>query len=101
MLAAISADSVADSQSWLDELDEDEKITFPILSDGSLQVARAYGVYDHAHQMALPALIVVGADDGTVRWKRVSESIADRPDWEVIREVLSQLPRPQRSLRER
>lgn len=101
MLAAISADSVADSQSWLDELDEEEKLTFPVLSDTSLQVARAYGVYDHAHQMALPALIVVGADDGAVRWKRISDSIADRPDWEVIRDALAQLPPPQRSLRER
>lgn len=101
VLAAISADPVADSEAWLNELDPAERIGFPVLSDSALQVARAYGVVDHAHGMALPALVVVGADDGTIRWKRISESIADRPDWEVIRDVLAELPPPQRSLRER
>lgn len=85
---------MADSEAWLAELDPEERVEFPLLSDSSLQVARAYGVLDHAHGLALPAIVIVSADDGTIRWQQVGESIADRPEWEVVRDALRQLPPP-------
>lgn len=93
MLAGISADPVEDTRAWQDEEPPWERIDFPLLSDVDLAVTKAYGVYDAAHEIALPAVVVVHAD-GTVRWTRVGESMADRPSPDEVIEAVRQLGPP-------
>ncbi len=80
-LAAISVDPVERSQELIARLAAEEggaRLGFPLLSDPGGATAKAYGAYDPAHRVALPATIVVSRS-GEVEWKRVGGSIADRP----------------------
>lgn len=53
-------------------------VTFPILSDPSLEAIRAYGVEDVGKDISKPATVIVNKD-GTVRWVYVGDRPADRP----------------------
>ncbi|MCO5164762.1 MAG: redoxin domain-containing protein [Planctomycetes bacterium] len=94
MLAGISADPPEDTRAWQADEDPEDRLSFPLLSDADLAVCKAYGVHDAAHGMALPAVVVVHAEDGTVRWTRVGESIADRPTLDELLEVVRRLGPP-------
>jgi peroxiredoxin len=80
-VAAISVDPPEASRALLERLAADDPpaaIDFPVLSDPGGAVARAYGVYDARHEIALPATIIVRAP-GEVTWKHVGETVTDRP----------------------
>ena len=49
-LIGLSVDSVYSHLSWIDWIEENfgQKITFPVIEDSSLQIAKAYGMIDHA-----------------------------------------------------
>lgn len=66
-------------------------MSFPLLSDADRAVCKAYGVFDAEHDIALPSMIVVHAVDGTVRWTRVGDSIADRPTVDDLIEAVRRL----------
>ena len=73
-LAAVSVDPVGRSRALADKLG----LGFPVLADTAGTVARAYGVWHASAGIALPSVIVVDPK-GAVRWRRVSESVMDRP----------------------
>lgn len=64
------------------------------MSDPDLAACKAFGVFDAAHEIALPAVVVVHAQDGTVRWTKVGDSIADRPALDELLEVVRGLGPP-------
>ena len=73
-MAAISVDEQAESEKLAQEL----KIPFPLLRDDRLAVATAYGVAMEGRDIAVPSVFVV-RQDGRIFWKKVGESIRDRP----------------------
>lgn len=97
VIAGISADSVEDTRDWQADEDIFDQISFPLLSDADRAVCKAYGVFDAAHDIALPAVVVVHGPDGAVRWTRVSESMADRPSADEVLEVVRRLGPPRRA----
>jgi peroxiredoxin len=66
----------------VDELDEEKRMVarlglgFPVLSDGALEVARAYGAAEGSDEFAKPALVVLRRD-GSVHWKQIGELASD------------------------
>ena len=93
-VAAISVDDAAKSSDLLDrlaKLDPPSKIEFPLLSDPGGAVAKAYGIWDERHEIALPATIIVGPD-GRVAWTHVGDTITDRPAEDAIIEALRAIP---------
>ena len=87
-LAAISADPREDSVALAEHLG----IDFPLLSDGDLKVANAYGVAMAGGDIAVPATFVI-LPDRTVYWRKVGESMADRPSVEELLEVVGRAVR--------
>ena len=81
-VAAISADEVEDSVQLADSL----AIGFPLLSDTDLKAAVAWGVAMEGRDIAVPATFVV-TQDRKIFWKKVGESMTDRPSNEEILEV--------------
>ncbi|MBK7399596.1 MAG: redoxin domain-containing protein [Myxococcales bacterium] len=75
----ISVDAREDSVALIAKLG----LHFPLLSDADLRVAAAYGVAMEGRDIAVPAVFVV-ARDGTITWKRVGESITDRPSAALV-----------------
>ena len=73
-MAAISVDEQAESEKLAREL----AIPFPLLRDDHLEVATAYGVAMEGRDIAVPAVFVIQRD-GRIFWKKVGESIRDRP----------------------
>ena len=49
-LIGLSVDSVYSHLSWIDWIEENfgQKVTFPVLEDSSMQIARAYGMIDES-----------------------------------------------------
>lgn len=86
-IVGISVDPIAKSE----ELSERLGLGFPLLSDEDATVIRAYGVFHAEKRIALPAVVIVDRD-GIVRWRRVSDSVTDRPDEDVLLNVVSRLP---------
>lgn len=91
MVAAISADARDDTVAWQADEDPEDRLGFPLLSDPESRVAKAYGVYDAPHEMALPAVFVIDRE-GAIRWRQVGDSIADRPPAEAVLEHLAPQP---------
>jgi peroxiredoxin len=78
-LAAISVDAPEDSAALAAKLAEDGgPLGFPLLCDPTRAAAKAFGVYDSEHDIALPAILILGRDR-RVAWKYVGESVFDRP----------------------
>jgi alkyl hydroperoxide reductase subunit AhpC len=90
VLAGISADPVAETAEWQADEDEEDRISFPLLSDADLATCKAYGVHDVENEICLPAVVIVHAQDGTIRWARSSTTVGDRPS---VDEVLEQVKR--------
>ena len=53
-------------------------VTFPIVTERAMEVAKAYGVRQRGLDLALPATFVVD-EGGTVRFVRVGANPLDRP----------------------
>lgn len=72
----------------LEQLKEDgTPLDIPLYSDPSRAAVKALGIYDYAHDIALPAVLVLG-DSSEVVWKYVSDSIFDRPTEEAVLEAI-------------
>ncbi len=71
-----------------------ERISFPLLSDADLATCKAYGVHDAENSICLPAIVLVRAGDGTIRWTRVSSTIGDRPSVDEVVEQVKRLGKP-------
>jgi peroxiredoxin len=82
-LVAVSADRPEEAAQLAKRL----ALTFPVRPDPELRVAAAHGVRQAGLGVALPALFIVDAT-GKVRWRKVGESIPDRP---TVDEVLAAL----------
>jgi peroxiredoxin len=80
---AVSADHPAD----LEELRVRFRLSFPLVSDPDVLIAKAYGVRQKDRELALPSVFVVGPD-GKIRFVRVGRSPVDRVP---IRDVLAAL----------
>ena len=87
-LAAVATDPVETSR----ELVKDRKLGFPILSDPTGEAIQAFGVWHAEKKIALPAIIVIDRT-GKVRWRRVGESVTDRPEEDEVLDVVAGLER--------
>jgi peroxiredoxin len=81
-LAAISVDAREESVELADKLG----IHYPLLRDADLKVAMAYGVAMKGRDIAIPAVFVV-SPSGAIVWKKVGESMTDRPSVDRIMEM--------------
>ncbi len=70
----MSVDEEGDSAVFASELG----IEFPLLRDGDLKIASAYGVAMAGKDIAVPAVFVI-RKDGKIHWRKVGESVTDRP----------------------
>lgn len=91
MLVAISVDPPEKTRAMLaGRAEAGEALTFPVLCDPTRAAVEAYGVHDRAHDIALPATVILDRQ-GRVAWKYVGESIVDRPDEAAVLEALRAL----------
>ena len=69
-------------------------LSFSILSDARLDVARAWGVFDHddpkSRSIPIPATYVVD-ESGFIAWRFIGKSTRDRPEPDEILYQLAQL----------
>ncbi len=92
-LAAISVDAPEVSAKLASELAADGgPLGFPLLSDPSRAAVKAFGVHDAEHDIALPAVLILG-ERGEVAWKHVGDGILDRPEEDAIIGALAALTR--------
>ncbi len=92
--AEILAISV-DSPFTLNKFKEDQKLNFTLLSDFNKEVSRAYGALYEEFVMGMKGVSKRSAfvidKEGTVRYAEVLESAGDLPNFEAIKQTLSQL----------
>ncbi len=88
-MVAISADEHAESRIFANE----GNLPFPLLRDGDLQVANAYGVAMVGDDIAIPSTFVIGRD-GRIHAKWVGETMADRPELDEVLTLLDSLRQP-------
>jgi peroxiredoxin len=82
-LAAISVDERSDSEALARSL----LIGYPLLRDDGLRIATAYGVAMQGRDIAIPAVFVV-LPSGVIFWKKVGESMLERPrTGQILEEV--------------
>ena len=72
-----------DSPEASSQLAEKLGIHYPLLCDGDLRVAIAYGVAMEGRDIAVLSVFVVRSDR-TIAWSKVGESVTDRPTPEVV-----------------
>ena len=90
-LLAISVDTPDKTQGMLDMLKQKEMaLPFPVVCDPTKATVKAHGVYDHAHDIALPAILILDKA-GKVAWKYVGESVFDRPEEAELVATLTRL----------
>lgn len=90
-LVAVSVDRPEDSKALLARLkQEGTPLEFPLLCDPSRAAVRAMGVYDAAHDIALPSTMILDRG-GKIAWKYVAESIMDRPAEDELISALKRL----------
>jgi peroxiredoxin len=78
-LIAISADSPEQTQALLAKLrTKGTPLEFPVVTDPDRAACKALGFYDKAHDIALPAIVILDRL-GKVRWTYAGESVFDRP----------------------
>src|SRR5262245_26045668 len=82
-LAAISVDEREESVTFAKQLGA----RYPLLLDEGLRVSSAYGVAMQGRDIPVPAVFVV-LPGGKIVWRKVGESIADRPSSAEILDVL-------------
>ncbi|MBL4844045.1 MAG: peroxiredoxin family protein [Planctomycetes bacterium] len=79
-LVAISADTSEQTRALLEKLDaKGMPLTFPLVSDPNRAACKALGVYDKAHDIALPAIVILDRE-GKVAWTYAGENVFDRPE---------------------
>lgn len=83
-LAAIGVDERPDSVTFARQIGA----RFPLLLDEGLQVSAAYGVVMAGRDIPVPAVFVV-RQTGTIVWRKVGESVADRPSMAEILDALN------------
>jgi peroxiredoxin len=81
-LAAVSVDEEQESAVFASEIG----IDFPLLRDADLKIATAYGVAMAGKDIAVPAVFVI-RKDGKIHWRKVGESVTDRPS---VSDILEQ-----------
>lgn len=79
-----------DAQEKLDALRARMRLTFPLRSDPTLEVAEAYGVRQQGSDLALPATYVLGPDR-KVLFAHVARNPVDRLATARLLEVLGAL----------
>ncbi len=67
-------------------------IGFPLLSDPGLKTALAYGVAMQGEEIAVPSTFIVTRDHKIV-YRKVGESVTDRPSPDDILKALDALPK--------
>jgi thioredoxin-dependent peroxiredoxin len=85
-IVALSVDKVDRSQALVKRLG----LHFPILSDPTGDMIRSYGVWHAANRIALPAIFVI-APDGRIAWRKVAETVIDRPTEDEILDALGKI----------
>lgn len=85
-VVGISVDTAEESREVAGELG----IDYPLLRDEGLRVALAYGVAMDGRDIAVPAVFVIDGNQ-RIHWKKVGESVWDRPKVEVILEQVDAL----------
>ncbi len=92
--AQILAVSV-DSPFALDKFKKEQELNFPLLSDFNKEVSRMYGALYEEFVMGLRGVSKRSAfvidKEGAVRYAEVLESAGDLPNFEAIKQTLSQL----------
>lgn len=73
-IAAIGVDEREDSVTFARQLGA----RYPLLFDEGLRVSNAYGVAMAGRDIPVPAVFIV-LPDGPIFWRKVGESVADRP----------------------
>ena len=90
IVLGVSADSFEDSAEWARK----DGVEFPLVSDREGVAIRAYGVRHEGKGIAVPSVFVIvpapSTDTGLIRYRKVGESITDRPG---VAEILDALPR--------
>jgi peroxiredoxin len=81
-IVAISVDSREESA----KLSQSLELPFPLLEDENLRVATLWGVAMEGRDIAVPSVFVV-LPNGTIFWKQVGETIADRPTSSQILDI--------------
>ena len=83
-IVAISVDTPAQSTDLLARMaSEGTALTFPLACDPSRESVKAFGVFDVAHDIALPSTLILAAD-GSIAWKYVGGSVFDRPTGDAV-----------------
>lgn len=85
-LAAVSVDPVETSRALVEKM----KLGFPVLSDPGGRAIEAWGVTHTGKGIAIPSVFVV-AGDGTIRWRKISELVTDRPTEDEVLAVVQGL----------
>jgi peroxiredoxin len=67
------------------------KISFPLLSDATLSVVRAYGIYNERQDLAHPTTIVIDRT-GVVRYVREDVDFRVRPSADEVLAAVRKLP---------
>ncbi|APR75285.1 Hypothetical protein A7982_00631 [Minicystis rosea] len=92
-LAAISVDEREDSITFARQIGA----KYPLLLDEGLRVSLAYGVAMAGRDIPVPAIFVV-LPDGTIFWRKVGESVADRPSVAELNDVVDRALAASRAL---
>ncbi len=75
----------------LDRLKGDgQALDFPVYCDPKREAVKALGVYDHAHDISLPATLILDKG-GKVAWKHVGTSVFDRAEEQMLIDTLKAL----------
>ena len=85
-IVAISADEHAESKIFAKE----GRIGFPLLRDGDLKVATAYGVAMKGDDIAIPSTFII-TQSGEIHWKKVGETQVDRADLDQVITLLDEI----------
>ncbi len=77
-----------DEGGTLAELVERLDLCFALLSVSVRRVMTGYGVADSENELAVPSVFIIDRD-GTILWRHVGETMADRPPVEQVLEALA------------
>lgn len=90
-VVALGVDPTEKSRALIADL----SLTFPVLTDPSLEVAGEYGVVDEENGIAWPAVFII-RQDGQVAWRSISETYKKRPSAGELLDRLDAMAGPDR-----
>lgn len=67
---------------------EDHELTFPVLHDTGLEVAKAYGIVNQDNTKVPHPTVIVVDEQGIVRWIHLDEDYTKRPSPESVLEAV-------------